>query len=57
MIDRVQIPSEDVLQGLKDEYLANDVGLNLNRFPLTILLIVRDGGNMFIQCLSPHILQ
>lgn len=57
MIDGIQVPSEDVLQGLEDEYLSDDVGLDLNRLALAVLLIVGDSGNMLVKCLGPHILQ
>lgn len=57
MIDRIQVASEDVLKGLEDEYLSDDVGLDLNGLALAVFLIIGDGSNVFVERFGPHILQ
>lgn len=57
MVDRIQVASEDVLEGLEDEYLTDDVGLDLNGLALAVLLIIGDGGDVLVESFGPHILQ
>ena len=40
MIDGIQVAREDVLEGLEDEYLSDDVGLDLDRLALAMLLVI-----------------